>query len=229
MKGDNIPFHIYELTICVFNQTSRADLRNITTLIVTRWLTIDSDCQIILPALRKLTLGTLGMNFGARMEAPLLDHLHISRYCSPGFYPRITPPFHTGGAILHPGYLLSPNTSIAIGAHFHIVTLIKTLVSSPKVTHATLQFYDWEQALVVLERLFGFGPDVNPQSVGVEGLCPRLSELRLDFHWEFSEPSASKDWLLDALKARKNVDFMEPLSIFVSWKGEGRYVLPKGG
>jgi hypothetical protein len=219
----------YQLRICEFYVRSRADLRSMTTLIVTESLTIRSNCQILLPALRQLKLGSLGMSIGATLEAPLLDCLHFANHCIPGFHLFELEPSNTREASLHPGYLLSPNTSIFIGASFRIRSLIEILASSPKVTYATLQFDDWEDALAVLERLVRFGPEVNPQSVGVKGLCPRLSELRLDFDWKFSEPSASKDWLLDALKTRKKANGIGPLSIFVGWKGEGSYVLLSSG
>jgi hypothetical protein len=79
-----------------------------------------------------------------------------------------------------------------------------------------------------LERLLGFGTETDSLSVESENLCPRLKELRLDFGWRLSTLSASKAWLIDRLKTRRGAGILPPMSICVSWKGEGTYVLFTG-
>jgi len=79
----------------------------------------------------------------------------------------------------------------------------------------------------VLERLFEIGTETDSGSENVV-LCPRLSELRLDFGWKFSDRSPSKDWIVDRLKARREAGITPPLSIYTGWKGEGTYVLLTG-
>jgi hypothetical protein len=59
-------------------------------------------------------------------------------------------------------------------------------------------------------------------------LCPRLSELRLDFRWRLSESSTLKEWLIDRVKARMDAGITPSPSIYASWKGEGTYVLLAG-
>jgi hypothetical protein len=216
----------YELGFCIF--TNSMDLRNMTTLIVTDILTILSNCQIFLPALRELKLATLEMATGATIEAPLLDHLHFTDYRDHGHRSGRMDRSNPGKAAFHPGYPLSPNTSIIIGECFQIRTLIEVLATSPKVTHATLQFDDRADAQVMPEKLVGFGPPANSQYVENERLCPKLSELRLNLGWEFSELSASMEWLPYALRARREAGLMSSLSIYVGWKGEETYVLFTG-
>jgi len=208
----------YELEDCIFNQGHGIDLRSMTALTVTGILEIGFNCHVFLPALRELRLGKLlRMDIGAKIEAPALDHLYFTMY-----YPL---PLNAEAAGLHPGYLLSPSTSIFIGTDLEIRSMIEVLAISSNVTHATLQFNNWADAQVVLERLAGLGSETNSQSVENDALCPRLSELRLDFDWKLSEPSTTKEWLLDALKSRRKAGFMSPLSIYVRWKGEGTYLL----
>jgi hypothetical protein len=168
------------------------------------------------------------MSFGAKIKAPALEILYFMNNYNHGqgvkIYLAHLP--NIDRSLLEPGYLLSPNSSIVVDSYLPSVTLVDLLAKSPKVTHATLRFDDWERARVVLESLVGLGTD--SRSVEDGNLCPRLSELRLDFGWEISDLPASKEWLLNRLKAGKESDSAVPLSIYASWKGEGTYVLLKG-
>src|SRR6202034_2037764 len=133
----------------------------------------------------------------------------------------------TARSLREPGYLLSPHTSVIADSHLPNATLINILAKSPKATHGMLQFDDWPDAQVVLGQLVRF--KANARSTENQMLCPRLCELQLDFNWEFSEPSAEKKWLLDALKSRKEIGLLAPLSIYVGWKGDATYVLLTAG
>jgi hypothetical protein len=126
------------------------------------------------------------------------------------------------------GYLLSPNTSIMADSYLPSNTLIHLLAKSPKVAHATLRFSNWTDAQTVLEKLVGIRAKSKRRRVKNAHLCPRLSELRLDFGWGLSESSASKHWLLDRLKRRNEAGLMAPLSIYAMWKWERTYVLLTG-
>jgi hypothetical protein len=83
----------------------------------------------------------------------------------------------------------------------------------------TLRFDDWASTQEVLSQLLSVEP--HSGSGENETLCPRLSELRLDLGWEFSELPASKEWLIDAMQSRNNVSVIASASIYVGWKGEG--------
>jgi hypothetical protein len=213
----------YELKECTFARRNSIDLRSMTTLIVRGHLTIT--CQVFLPALREFKIGTLRMDIEEKIEAPALVILHFIDIRTPGVDTETVLLSDTDRSLLEPGYLLSPNTSIAAGSYLPITSLITILVKSPKVTHATLRFDDWGGAQIVLGRLLGFATEPGPYSAENKALCPKLSELRLDFEWELSEPSESKEWLLNALESKKNANIMSTLSVYVGWKGEGTYVL----
>jgi len=194
-----------------------------TILIVSKTLLIDHDCHVILPALRELKLGTLAMRTGAKIEASALDILDFAN----GVDVRIDSQRFsvTNRSLLEGGYLLSPNTSIIADSHLLSITVVNLLAKSPKVTHATLRFDNWARARRVLGRLVGFKMETDSGSAENGTFCSRLSELRLDFGWELTEPSASREWLIDALKARREDGITPPLSIYVGWRGEEEYVL----
>jgi hypothetical protein len=127
-------------------------------------------------------------------------------------------------ALTEPGYLLSPTTSIIVGSYLSTTTIIKLLAKSPKIANATLRFDYWATAQAMLERLVGLGAETDSRPTENEMLCPRLSELRLNFEWKCSE-WAPKKWLLDKLNTRRRPSIAHPLSIYVGWKGEGTYML----
>jgi hypothetical protein len=210
----------YMLKACLFLQTNTINLGNVTTLIVRGPIRIA--CEVLLPALLQLTLSTIQMDPDGRIEAPALNTLSFMRTETPKTYDLS----HTAGSLQVPGYLLSPNTSISADSYLPSRALLNLLVKSPEVTHATLGFNDWADAQVVLEKVVGFRTQTD--STEHESLCPRLSELRLDFGWTLSAPSTSKQWLVERLKARRDSGTMSPLSIYVGWKGEGTYVLLTG-
>jgi len=163
------------------------------------------------------------MHQNAEIEAPALDYLYFMDSGS-----MVMSPSSTEEALLKPGYLLSPKTSITTDSHFPSTSRINLLAKSPKVTHATFGFNDWASAQPVLERLAVLGAETDSRFTENVTLCPRLSELRLDFGWNLSEPSASKQWLLNKLQARGEFGMTLPLSIYVGWKGEGTYALLTG-
>jgi hypothetical protein len=215
----------YTLKGCEFTQMDSVDLRNMTTLIVTTILVIKY--EISLPALRELKLGHLQIMGLAEIETPALNILY---FMGPSGF-RLNESENlseTDWSFRKTGYLLSPNTSIIADSYLPSNTLINLLAKSPKVTHATLRFDDWTDAQTVLERLAGFGAESESKPETNAHLCPRLSELRLDFGWGLSESSASKDWLLDRLKRRKEAGLMAPLSIYATWRWERTYVLLTG-
>jgi hypothetical protein len=189
----------------------------VTTLIVRGHIRIA--CEVILPALLQLTLSTIRMDPDGRIEAPALKTLYFMRTDTRTTYDLS----QTAGSLQFPGYLLSPNTSISTHLYLPSKALLNLLVKSPKVTHATLRFYYWVEAQVVLEKLIGFRTETKHES-----LCPRLFELRLDLGWTLSASLTSKQWLVERLKARRDAGAMPPLSIYVGWKGEGAYVLLTG-
>jgi len=168
-------------------------------------------------------MGSLQMSNDAKIEAPKLDTLRFADNNDTDLYPKLI-----NRSLLKPGYLLSPNTSIITDSHLWGIILITLLTKSPKVTNATLRFDDWGDAQMVLGRLLGFRTETDTHSAENETLCPRLSELRLDFEWKFREPSASKELLVDAIKSWKNAGFMPLFSIYASWKGERNHVLITG-
>ena len=202
----------YEVGACIFNRTRSIDLGNLTILIVTGCLRIESDCQVFLPVLRELKLETFQIAIGTKFETPALDALHFANINYPGGDINMSLLSQTHRSLPNDGYLLSPNTSIVADSHLLIPALIILLAKSPKVTHATLWFDDWEDAQTVLSQLLGLTTETNPSPAENEILCPRLSELRLDFDWEFSETPVSKG-LLDALSTRDRPGFMTPLSL----------------
>jgi hypothetical protein len=125
-----------------------------------------------------------------------------------------------------PGYLLSPKTSIITDSHLPRTTLINLLVKSPKVTRATLRFKVWDDASVVVGWFLGLNTAINLPSTENEPLCPILSEPRLEFDWTL--PCASKGWLIDAVKTRREAGFLATLSIYARWTGEKTYLLLTG-
>jgi F-box-like len=222
-RGDNHPFpHIrtYEVEVCTFGPSGTANLGNVTTLIVVDTLIIGAESRTSLPALRELKVGFLEMRDKAKIEAPVLDTLHFLKINKPGI---------ETWTYLMPGYLLSPNTSLITDSPLPSMTFIHLLTKSRKVTNATLLFDDWVSAQVVLRRLLGFNAETNSHSAMIGALCPRLSELRLNFDWEFSDPSDSKEWLLRAIEARSRATLLAPLFIYACWRGEGRYLPLTGG
>jgi hypothetical protein len=226
-RGREHPFpHVqtYTLMGCTFVQSNTINLENMTSLIVNGPLTIA--CQVFLPALQQLTLNTLCMDADGRIEAPALNMLYLKH--TPGVDTDARKFTQMDSSLLSPGYLLSPDTSIMADSYLPSTALLNVLVRSPKVTHATLRFDDWAGAPAVLEKLLGFRTETDLRFGENENLCTRLSELRLDFGWEFSEPSASKEWLIDRLKARRVAGRMPSLSIYATWKGEEANVLLTG-
>ena len=216
----------YELGECTFSRRNSIDLRSMTTLIVKDNLTIT--CQVLLPALRELKIGTLWIDTHEKIEAPALDILCFTDVRTLGVETNTIPLRRTDGSLLEPGYLLSPNVSISSDSHLLPVTLITLLAKSPKVTHATLRFDHWYFAKRMLEELLKLKTATDSPSAENKILCPRLSELRLEFDWEFSGWLESRKWLIDTLKARKEAGLTTPRSIYVSWKGEGTYILLTG-
>jgi hypothetical protein len=205
-------------------EVNTVDLRNMTTLIVRQTLTVCGNYHVLLPALRELHLGGIKVESGSKIEAPALDTLY---FMVPSFYHEQL--WDTDRTLQKDRYHLSPNILVITDSSLPSSTINLLLAKSHKVTHATLPFDDWTGAQAVLERLVGFKARSDSGSTETVHLCPRLSELRLDFHWEFSEPSASKEWLLNALKARRESGFLAPLSIYAGWKEEGTYVLLTSG
>jgi hypothetical protein len=219
----------YNIGHCTFDRHADIDLRSLTTLIVGRGLAIRPNCRVVLPALRELRLETLEIGDSASIEAPVLDilcfeHNWGTNGTNPGLVPGERFLSWTDGSLLVPGYLLSPTTSITTGWYLWSTTTVVLLAKSPKVTNATLRFAHWTGAQEVLERLAGFRVENNSCPAGNESLCPRLSELMLDFAWRRSDPLGSEEWLLDALKARRNAGISPVMAIYVRWKGEGTYV-----
>jgi hypothetical protein len=215
----------YTLIGCSFTQTSSVDLRSMTTLIVTNILEIEYNVQVSLPALRELKLGHLKMMRRAKIEAPALDILYFMTPWSFRLGYESEELSETDRSFSETGYLLSPNASIMSDSYLPSNTLIHLLAKSPKVTHATLRFDNWTDAQAVLERLVGFGAESELKPVNNVHLCPRLSELRLDFGWGLSESSASKEWLLEWPKRRRAAGLLTHLSIYVMWRWERTYVL----
>jgi hypothetical protein len=218
----------YKIRECSFASMDSIDLRRMTVLTVSRALTVSLNGYVFLPALRELSLGTIILRGGARIEAPALDILFFMT--SNGvlaeweLWPVNWPlPWDENRSPLLPGYLLSPNTSIIADSHLRSTTMIYLLAKSPKVTHATLRFDTWDDAKVVLARLFGFKvkPDLPPAVD--KNLCPRLTELRLDFTCHL--PSKSKEWLIDAVKTQREAGFLATLSVY---EREEAYLLLTG-
>jgi hypothetical protein len=212
----------YTMMECTFCKDGSIDLRNLTTLTVRGLLTIK--CRVFLPALRELALESLQVHYNAEIACPVLDLLHFTGDSSFLYYEgentrRLS---NTEKALMKPGYLLSPNTSIIVDLYWPIPALISLLHKSPKVTHVTFRFDNWGLAQSALESLVTPGTEDNSRFI------PRLSELRLNFDWKPSQSSAAKEWLLDRLKARRESGVTLPLSIYVGWKGEGTYVLLTG-
>jgi hypothetical protein len=215
----------YEVDICKFGQGSGLDLANTTTLVVSTRLEIESDCQVLLPALRELRLAAISMDRGSRFEAPALNTLHYLDY---GIHSGIEHRSSLERSFLEPGYLLSPNTSIIVDLESPSKLLSILLVKSPKAIQATLRFKYWADAQAVVEKLVRLGVQADSSPTENENLCPRLSELRLDFGWKLSASSTSMKWLVDRVKARRDAGITPPLSIYAGWKGEGTYVLLTG-
>jgi hypothetical protein len=218
--------HVQTYTVkeCIFGGMGTIDLRRMTTLIVSKSLTVNFNCHVLLPALRELKLATLILLSGSQIEAPALDIVHFMEADDVCGEPKPCP--ETNRSLMERGYLLSPNTSIIAHSRLLSTTLIGVLALSPKITHATLRFESCTDAQMVLRRLFGFQTETG--SKADDFLCPWLAELKLDVGWEFTEPSPEKEWILDKLKSRKEAGLMPHLSVYVGWKGEGTYVLLTG-
>jgi hypothetical protein len=218
--------HVQTYTVreCIFEGIDTIDLRRMTTLIVSKILTVHADCHVLLPALRELKLATLIMHPGAQIEAPALDTVYLMK--TEGVPGEVVRCPDTNRSLMERGYLLSPNTAIIADSHLLSSTLIGVLDLSPKITHATLRFDSWRDAQTVLGRLLRFKTETGSQVD--DFLCPWLAELYLDFGWKFTEPSPEKEWILEKLKSRREAGLTPLLSVYAGWEGEGTYVLLTG-
>jgi hypothetical protein len=212
----------YKLKACIFKANALIDLRRMTSLIIDDTLYIFEDCDVLLPALQYLRLMDMSIALGSKIEAPVLQTLHLS--ATPDrhdpLYARYTIYDNMIHAVDNPGYLLSPKGLIIQEPYLSNETIIGLLKKSRKLTQATLCFTDQNSAQEVVETLFKSSTGSTPLG---ECLCPHLAELTLD--WWGADMPFSAEWWLSGLEGRKKNPQRPRVLIKARRRGEEWYRL----
>jgi F-box-like len=213
----------YKLKQCVFRSDTSINLRSMTNLIIDGCLYIYEECDILLPALRHLSLMSMVIYSGGKIEAPFLQTLHISASVDRGdlIYTSHTQRRHVHYSFNEPGYHLSPKKLIICEPSFSTGSMIEVLKKSPELTQATLSFDDRASAQGLVEALFESSTGNTPPD---ERLCPHLGELLLDCEWDGDMPLSAEQWG-SGLETREDNLPGTRVSIKARRRGEERYQL----
>jgi hypothetical protein len=212
----------YGLNACTFKSNVPTDLRSMTRLIIDGGLYVHEECDVLLPALQYLRLMNMTIYSRSKIEAPLLQTLHLSAILNQGdpLYTRYANYYAIRPAVNTPGYRLSPKNLIIGEPYLQIGEIIELLEKSRELTQATVCFKDQKSAQEVVEALFA--PNAE-DALPNERLCSQLTELRLDCWWDADAPF-SAEWL-SGLEVRKEDSPRTRVSIKAHQKGEETYQL----
>jgi F-box-like len=212
----------YKLGNCIFRADALVDLRSMTSLIVDDTLHVFEGCGVLLPALQYLRLMSMSIDREGKIEAPLLQTLHLSATPDPRdpLYTRYNDYHYMGDAVDHPGYLLSPKVLIIHKPYLSKNAIIGLLKKSHELTQATLCFNGRSSAQEIVEMLF---ESITGHSPSDERLCPRLAELMLDW-WGADMPISAEQWL-HGVEGRKENPQRPRVSIKARRRGEEWYEL----
>jgi hypothetical protein len=213
----------YKLTQCVFRSAGSINLRSMTSLIIDGRIYIYENCEVLLPALQYLRLMSMAIYSLAKIEAPVLQTLHISATLDRDnrIYKSHTQRRHVHYSFNEPGYHLSPKKLIIREPSFSTGSMIEVLKKSPELTQATLSFDDRASAQGLVAALFESSA-VN--ALPGERLCPHLRELLLDCEWDGDMPLSAKQWG-SGLKTREENFPGTRVSIKARRRREERYQL----
>jgi hypothetical protein len=208
----------YTLSLCHFGYSSQRNLESLTRLTVTLGLEMHRDAKVYLPALRHLALGALITGSHSKIDAPVLQTLHL--------LPVIPGNAHVQRMItgLHLGdYILSPTKSITLDVCLSQYTAGIFLEHSPRVEQVSLSFEDAVSADKMLERMEGvIHVDETEEIVLIGRLCENMGELRINLGYEICDLEAWKKRASRFVEGRRTLG-SEP-RVYASWKGEGTYV-----
>jgi len=211
----------YKLMQCTFIRKRLIDLRNLTSLVVTAVLEVFANCEVELPSLRHLTHARIRLGKSAKIEAPLLETLHIK-----GKHPReMSDSEQTAmdAALHHPGYCLSAKKSLIVEWCLSEKNLARLLEISPQVEHVSLCFvkstsFDW-----LVRRILQVEACSLPPRDALSGtLCPRMKALRVYFLWNTEDKAIAwnvkyyKEMASEAIKARMESGVVP--EIYGTWK-----------
>jgi hypothetical protein len=180
-------------------------------------LVISRNAEVLLPALQRLYCGTIYLERGTKISAPLLESVHISGKILGrlAFFDSKWVE-NTGEAIKTEGFPFSPSHSLTVELPLPFDGIVKLLDACPQVENVSLGFGDEECAVQALQHIRG--------ATSVEGvwICRRLRELRLIFLWDKCKVESWKELAAQVAKNRMGTGIV--LRIHAMWKGEGAYV-----
>jgi hypothetical protein len=211
----------YRLYECHFCPEGPIDLHTMTSLIISGFLNVHDECEVLLPALQYLRFMAMHIYPGSKIEAPVLRNLHLSASIRRGDpYHISSVQEHMENALNSAGYRLSPKELIIEEPYLSKGLIIGILKKSPELTQATICFSDRESAQTVVETLLGFGTRTSSLD---ERLCPQLAELMLDW-WDADTALSAEQWLR-GLEARRTNPPRSRVSVKARRKGEEWYRL----
>jgi F-box-like len=213
----------YNLNLCVFSRHSSINLHSMTSFIIDGGLYVYEGCEVLLPALKYLQLMSLRIFSYGKIEAPVLQTLHISATIdrSDLIYKANTNHRHLHYGFKKPGFGLLPTKLIIREPSFSKESIIEVFKNSPKLTQATVCFNDRASAQGIVEALLESGAERASLN---ERLCPQLTELMLDCEWDANMP-LSAELLPSGLEVKKVDPQKTRVSIKARRKGEEWYQL----
>jgi hypothetical protein len=211
----------YTLTACVFHTNQPYDLKGLTTLTATIVIVLNDDVNIYFPALRHLACGAFMTGDRTKVEAPVLETLHL---LPPDRSATNQVVDHMIRGLNLDGYILSPTKSITLDLCLPQHTIVIFLGQSPRVERVSLSFEDAVSAKKMLGRMEGltYVNDSEGRTLG-SPLCKKMVELRMNLGYDICDLESWKRWASRFVESRRT--FASELRVYASWKGEGTYVL----
>jgi hypothetical protein len=236
---------IYALILCEFKHNQLCDLRNLTHLTVTLGIILYDDVEVYLPALRHLACGALITGYCTRIDAPVLETLHLLPFNHNDRDVR-----HMIDTLNLDDSVLSPTKAITVDANLPQHTIVTFLEHSPHVERVSLSFADPYEAKKMLERMEGVThlelaslsladadeaeimPERmegatrvgNPEDCVLAGwLCERMVVLVINLVYETRDVEAWKRRASRLVESRRTFGFH--LHVYAAWRGDGAYVL----
>jgi hypothetical protein len=208
----------YTLMFCVFKSDQLYDLGSLTHLRVTLEITLQDDVTVYLPALRHLACGILITGRRTKIDAPLLESLHLL-----SVKPRHGTVQDMIDSLNLDGYVLSPTKSITIDAYLPQHTIVAFLEQSPRVARVSLSYKDAASAGRMLERMEGATHAEESEGITLGGrLCEKMVELRIKLGVDAYDLEFWKRRAARLVRIRRT--FGSDLRVYASWNGEEPYV-----
>jgi hypothetical protein len=208
----------YTLTLCVFKNDQLCNLGNLIHLRVTVGIKLLDDVAVYLPALRHLACGVLVTGHRTKIDAPVLETLHLLpvKRRSRRVQDMID-------SLNLDGYVLSPTELITLDTYLPQNTIITILEQSPRVVRVSLSCEDAVSAEGILERMEGtIHVDVSEGITLGERLCEKMVELRIKLRDDIRDIESWTRRASRLVRTRRTLG--SDLRVYASWKGEGSYV-----